>query len=914
MRKILTILSFACLSVVGFGQGKAVSGRITSTQFRDLETRLKALESGKVNPTPDSAVLLFDYEFTEDSIDQTSYRRDFTPSSAFLYDDLDTEGGFWWGDFNGSTKSADIEITDVTQVFTVMLDVKNGTENESRRTLIGGDGWEFRMDPTIGRLIFVTWDGPTVDSIYTDPGVFTVDPVYPYGRFRAGASTDNGGYIIYNGEILSVSGDILLGFRTSSEIRMGQSLAGSNYCYCWEDNVRLWMGPLTAEFYEDEYESNPYFNPDINLPPIPLSAIVNNGDPTIIAWSWNDNFQITNDSLDNAVTVTLNDSIVTVDSVVIADGVLNVRIPAVAPLDRVRVSYNSAYYSGLHNLLGVAAASYNDYIVINNVLADSTDVADIIWGMNGTNEDDANNYDAVDTAMLYSTDAISGSHAGNFVNATRKWWLPPGYNNNAMPDTFSIAFWYRPTIENTGMTAYSNERYGTTGEGIWIYFNVNGLDYYMVAETGNSGARVEAKNSFTLDAYQFFVATYWSGSGVGKLYVDGVDETDIGFETADANVTLTGPWRLGHLLAGVVDEPMIFNRALTDEEVAWMFDNPGESPKEPGAGSVPDLPPIPPDPPPTYTVYTSYADSLYMNTFEDSELGPYTVADVRAEWINPEKITSDIASWAEIIDVPAVANGEATRALKISYPTDTYAAQHVSADFIAQIPYDPQNKKTKVGFDVIFKPGMKIAGGNKIPGWIAGFHRLSYLGAENGARRNTTPPFHLEGAESATTMKELDGSSDLLVNPYLWWGSNELSGAHSSPRWFDPDNTSAPLAVDVGTDSLWHRIDWIIDLGDENQDNGYVEGMYGCKLAFQKTEMLMRDRGIVVDAIKVYLMWGGGEDKASERPEWIIIDNIGADRYRTDYSGYRSGPSEAGRIIRIPYGERLEDGSYYKNQ
>ena len=901
MKKILIISVFVCLSAVGFGQGKTVSGRLTSVQFHDLETRLKALEDGKVNTTPDSAVLLFGFEFTEDSIDQTSYRRDFTPSDDFLYDDLDTEGGSWWGDFNGSTKYADIEITDVTQVFTVMLDVKNGTENESRRTLIGGDGWEFRMDPTIGRLIFVTWDGPTVDSIYTDPGVFTVNTTYPYGRFRAGASTDNGGYIIYNGQILSVSGDILLGFRTSSEIRMGQSLAGNNYCYCWEDNVRLWMGPLTAQFYEDEYKSNSYYEPEDNAPPIPLSAQVNRGTPGVMAWRFDKNlFTSSLDSLVDALEYTANDSIYTIDSVELIDPVLVLYTDSVPVGARLGVSYNSTYFSGVKSADSVVIASYNNYIVTNNLVADSSSRAIWQWMFENNNADSVNNWNGVDTAMLYSTDAAVGNYSGNFVNGVRKWWVPSNYNNDTLPENFHIHFKYKTAVSNTGMNLFGNEPYGTTGEGINIYANTSGFDMYMGAETGNSNAEVVATNQFVSDTWQTWDFTYVSATGAIVIYLNGAQ---VASGTADANVDLSGPYRVGHLAFGLMDDKQFYDSANNATDILWLYENPGKTLLKGGNVDPPD----PPDP----NDSTTYMDILFSWDGEDSELGPYTAADVEAEWINASHIQTTIANYTSIVDVPGYASGAASRAMKSSYPTGNYAAQLISTQFFSEIPYDPRNEDIYISYNVMFRPGIDIAEAIKNPGWIAGFNRLSYLGEQNGAIRNTDEPYHFEGAESATVFKGISGTSDIRATPYLWWGENTYGTGISSPNWYEPDDPTTFLRIDVSTE-IWNNITWRINLGTVNGHDAFVEGFYNGKLAFKMTGLKMRDVPIVVDILKVYLMFGGGESAASVRDEWVYWDDFLIWRYRNDYAGYYAGESPEGREILQPTGERQTDGSWYK--
>lgn len=905
MKKILFILGVALLCVSGFGQAKAVRGELNSPQIYDMLTRIIALENGKIDPVPDSAILLFHYEFTEDSIDQTGYRRDFTPSSAFLYDDLDTEGGSWWGDFTSSTRYADIPITNVTEDFVVMVDVANGTTNESKRTLIGNMtsdyGWELRIDPTIGRALLVVGTIGGIDSVYTDPGAFTVNTTYPYGRFRIAATSD--GEIYINGVAQSVSGSISTGYQLNATLRMGQGVDGDNYAYCRLDNVKIYSGKMTATDILDEYKTNPYYEPEDNAAPIPLSAQVNRGTPGVMSWRFDKNlFTSSEDSLVDALEYTANDSIYTIDSVELVDPVIVLYTDPVPVGSRLRVSYNSGYFSGVKSKDSILVASYNNYIVTNNLIADSSSMASFQWMFENNNADSVNNWNGVDTAMVYSLDSDQGTYSGSFINATRKWWVPSGFNSDTLPENFTIHFKYKTSVSSTGMTIFANEPYGTVGEGVRIYANTSGFDMYMTAETGNSGNETSAVNDFVSNTWQTWDFTYTSSTGAGKIYLNGVDVTTDG--TADANVDLSGPWRLGHLAFGLIDDFQLYDSVFTAADYLWLYENPGKTLLKGGNVDPPD----PPDP----TEFTSYADSIFAWDGEDSDLGSYTAADVQAEFINPTRIESTIANYTSIVDVPAQATGAASRAMRSFYPSGEYAASLISTQFFSEIPYDPRNKKIYLSYNVMFRTGFTIPGGIKNPGWIAGYNREVYLGTKSGARRNLEEPYHFEGAESATTFKGITGGGSVIrATPYLWWGENTFSSGVSSPNWYDPDDPTSLLMIDV-SDSIWHNIAWCIDLGDEGQHNAYVEGFYNGKLAMKITGLKMRDVPIVVDILKVYLMFGGGEDVAATRDEWVIWDDFYVFRYRTDYAGYYEGESPAGRELLLPNGERQIDGTWLK--
>lgn len=145
----------------------------------------------------------------------------------------------------------------------------------------------------------------------------------------------------------------------------------------------------------------------------------------------------------------------------------------------------------------------------------------------------------------------------------------PNFNPSTTQRTFSV--WIKPDNPSE-LKIFASTPSGSDQR---LYFGVDGNydDKWIInTQAGASGDELHSISSASFDVWSHFVAKF-DGAGNMEMYINGVSQ---GTETVDSYTT-TGALSIGALGAGVlsisglIDDVMIFSRALTSDEITALY-------------------------------------------------------------------------------------------------------------------------------------------------------------------------------------------------------------------------------------------------------------------------------------------------------------------------------------------------------
>lgn len=143
-------------------------------------------------------------------------------------------------------------------------------------------------------------------------------------------------------------------------------------------------------------------------------------------------------------------------------------------------------------------------------------------------------------------------------------------------EAISISLWFNTADISSTQWMFGNGVYSTNWCGYWI--SINSAGEIMFALGTNTATMLEKYYGSGLDngSWHHVVAT-WNGSNA-YIYVDNVKSTataytsDIVYVTANNLRFGSNAYGDGAFYGGLIDEPAIWNRALTDSEVATLYE------------------------------------------------------------------------------------------------------------------------------------------------------------------------------------------------------------------------------------------------------------------------------------------------------------------------------------------------------
>ena len=178
--------------------------------------------------------------------------------------------------------------------------------------------------------------------------------------------------------------------------------------------------------------------------------------------------------------------------------------------------------------------------------------------------------------VLYGTTWTSDVPAGltggsfNFPNGTGHYIDVSFGSGLQFSGPFSIAAWIKPTV--------SGNDYGIVVKGA----TTSGIEYGLGWGSGNVGLYSSGGNNYMWTTNTPAPVGSWThvagvleAGGVAKLYVNGVlaRQSTLSMPTAGSGKLYVGRWRDDIYFKGLIDEPEMFRRALTAEEVGAIYSN-----------------------------------------------------------------------------------------------------------------------------------------------------------------------------------------------------------------------------------------------------------------------------------------------------------------------------------------------------
>ena len=207
------------------------------------------------------------------------------------------------------------------------------------------------------------------------------------------------------------------------------------------------------------------------------------------------------------------------------------------------------------------------------------------------NDYSGNSYNGTNSGLTPASGKIGGAY--NFGGAGTYLSIPP--TAFSASSSYSIAMWFNPSvnINNTLTTDQTLFRYADDNsyDDVYLVFN-GGQEYSGGASKGSillenyDFANVHSNsNSWTAGQWHYLVGTFSTVTGM-KMYIDGVLQTSTSSNTGRYNHDFTEQAFIGAHTAspgdpnclngcrffnGIIDEVLIYNRALSAPEVATLY-------------------------------------------------------------------------------------------------------------------------------------------------------------------------------------------------------------------------------------------------------------------------------------------------------------------------------------------------------
>jgi hypothetical protein len=266
---------------------------------------------------------------------------------------------------------------------------------------------------------------------------------------------------------------------------------------------------------------------------------------------------------------------------------------------------------------------------------------------------------------------------------------------------------------------------------------------------------------------------------------------------------------------------------------------------------------------------------FFKQDFENTPVGIYTLSQWNKDWNRPEG--GSVCAFRTLI-VDQTSGGRNTRCMKWVFPENSHS---VNADYGYdwQTPIGETLEEVYLSFSIMFKPGFHAASGGKIPG---------VEGTPPGAMNR---PEWDQGFGGSLMFKAERNNPDNPPSPtfYVYHQDQELI-VGDSPRW--------DYVFDVSTET-WYDITYRIVMntatatgigGPDGLRDGIMEGFVNGRLCGQITDLRLRNLvNIGIDKIRIQGFFGGGDNPATVRDEWMMIDNVHAWTYSDEY--LRNNPS-----------------------
>lgn len=881
----------------------------TDTDLRDttilIWSKVIAIENFLFGIQGPPTALEIHYKFTNDSLDESANRRDFTPGSAFNYDDAGSDNAQTWGHFNGANQYVETPTLPTFAAWTVIMDNKNGTTNEPVRTAWGTSSVEGRYNPSVGRYSLVSG----TDSIYTGGESAVVDTIWSYGVDHVAWTSD--GDIYLGGLIQSTSGSIGSIPSITGTLRIGQSTAGSRFLYGRGDNFKIYSGVLTAVEIFDEYSLNEYASDTSDTtPPVTSEAAVS--DQGILIWGLSEALQATNDSLVDALTYTADAVAVTIDS--IQQDPQNthsftVYTASVEVGQALLLSYDASYFSGVKDVAGNLLASFTNRVVTNNLL--SVSAADIHYRLENNGDDDANGFDAILTNMQFTTNNAppEGIYSLLVPEGEGQFNWPSTYASDSIQDTLTFFVRARSDASDATRETMSNEEAKGFNDGINLRLDFTQNDLEFTGRVSGSSSEVRADLSGTIDMndglWHSYMVTYMKANGETRLYADGLKLALVSNDSIVNNfatIDYSGPYRIGRQTDGELDDIQIYSIGVTEAQADSIHQKPGVTLSTSGT-TPPD-----PTPGPNESTLTVWADSAFAKRWSEESIGEYTIQEMTQDFPGARDIhwnsDPDGSNDIQIDTLGPGYNGTITETTYI-FKSWVYEGQPSGRNFQGHMFNFPLGNPSDfedvfLEFNMMLDPDWNDISCTsncyefKTPGFVTEYNRSSTIGnaAQNSGR----------GFQTANLMKAANSTTpERRFDPYVWYYDNPNKNnpprdyGYSGYDYYYP-NSSTKFHFVPGT---MYNIKIRMKKGTPYGDNGLYE-VWINNVFVSQTPFLIDETFIITENLMVLYMKFYQHLTTQDNPfptdRWIGFGDLYVYKLKTNAAHYFPGATPIGTV------------------
>jgi chitodextrinase len=266
----------------------------------------------------------------------------------------------------------------------------------------------------------------------------------------------------------------------------------------------------------------------------------------------------------------------------------------------------------------------------------------------------------------------------------------------------------------------------------------------------------------------------------------------------------------------------------------------------------------------------------FHQDLEKTPVGAYTQSQWIKDWNNPEGGVV-CAYRTQIIDYNS--GGRTSRGMKWNFPENSYSVD-ANYGYDWKTPIGETLEEVYLSFSIMFKPGFFVASCGKIPG------------VEGNPPNAMNKPEWDQGFGGSLLFKTGKSYPNNPPAPSFYaYHHDQAQLVGDSPRWNG-------YTFDVSTD-IWYDVTYRIVMntatataigGPDGLKDGIMEGFVNGKLWGQFSGLRLRNlASIGIDKARIQAFMGGGEESATIRDEWIMIDNVYIWNYSDEY--LRDNPS-----------------------
>jgi hypothetical protein len=241
------------------------------------------------------------------------------------------------------------------------------------------------------------------------------------------------------------------------------------------------------------------------------------------------------------------------------------------------------------------------------------------------------------------------------------------------------------------------------------------------------------------------------------------------------------------------------------------------------------------------------AGVVYHNDFNDDPLGTYTVARLRADWLNPTWENGVSQGRAVIIGEPEAYEG---RSLRIHYPAGSVGPQPGGAQW--QLHFNRSYEELYCSYRIRFGHGFGFVKGGKLPGLAGG-------GANAGGHK----PDGSDGWSARIMWRQRGQIVHYVYHP-------------DQPSIYGQDYDWNVEGRHLFTPGVWQRVEHRIVMNTPGRNDGIIQGWLDGFLALDVEGLRFRDtESFAIDLFYFSTFFGGNDPTwAPRRDEHVDFDDF----------------------------------------